>query len=62
MDVLHHDLETVEAMRLRRLNFIQESLHEVLVDNTIRRGKEGQDMQDGVMLLSFRQLFQSRSP
>lgn len=47
----HHDLETVEAPGLCSLNFATEALDEVLVDNAIRRGKEGEDMADEVALI-----------
>jgi hypothetical protein len=32
---LHHDLETVEALGLGRLDFGRETLDQVLVDNTV---------------------------
>lgn len=35
MDVLHHDLETVEASSFRYLNFTAEALDKILVDNAI---------------------------
>lgn len=35
MDVLHHDLEAVEAASLRYLDLSTEALDEVLVDDTI---------------------------
>jgi hypothetical protein len=36
VDVLHHDLETVEELCFGALNFGRESLDEVLVDDTVR--------------------------
>jgi hypothetical protein len=42
----HHDLETVEAFGLGRLDFGRESLDEVLVDNTVRL-KRGQQRSPG---------------
>ena len=41
VDVLHHDLETVEATRLRKL---ENHSMEVFADNTIGSGEEGEDM------------------
>ena len=35
MDVLHHDLEPVEAARLWDLDFAAETLDEVLVDDAV---------------------------
>lgn len=46
VDVLHHDLESVEASRLRNLHFTAESLDEVLVDNAIGCSEEGEDVAD----------------
>ena len=46
MDVLHHDLEAVEASRLRDLYFARESLDEVLVDNAVGGSEEGEDVGD----------------
>ena len=46
VDVLHHDLETVEAPSFGDLNLAAESLEQVLVDNAIRRGEEGEDVGD----------------
>jgi hypothetical protein len=36
VNVLHHDLETVEELCFGALNFGRESLDEVLVDDTVR--------------------------
>ena len=35
VDVLHHDLETVEASCLGNLDFTAEALDKVLVDNSV---------------------------
>ena len=35
MNVLHHDLETVEASSLWYLNLVRKSLEQVLIDNAI---------------------------
>ena len=42
--ILHHDLETVEASRLRDLYFARETLDEVLVDDSVRSSEEGKDV------------------
>ena len=46
MDVLHHDLKAVEASRLGDLYFAREALDQVLIDDTIRGGEEGEDVRD----------------
>ena len=51
VDVLHHDLEAVEAARFRDLNFTAEALDEVLIDDTIRRGEEGEHVGDEIALV-----------
>ena len=51
VDVLHRDLEAVEAARLRQLDFGREALAEVLVDNAIRRGEESENVFDEVLLV-----------
>ncbi len=51
MDVLHHDLEAVEAAGLGHLNLAAEALDEVLVDNAVRCGEEGQDVRDKELLI-----------
>ena len=35
MDILHHDLEAVEATRLGSLNLVGETFNEVLVHNAV---------------------------
>jgi len=42
VDVLHHDLEAVEATSLRDLHLGAETLDQVLVDNAIRSGEESE--------------------
>jgi len=44
VDVLHHDLETIEAPRLGDLNLIGEAFVEILVDDTIGGCEEGENM------------------
>ena len=51
MDVLHHHLESVEAPGLRNLNFCAEPLSKVFKYNSIRGGKEGEDVLDEVLLV-----------
>jgi hypothetical protein len=51
VDILHHDLEAIEAASLGDLNLSAESLDKVLVNDTIRRGEEGKDMRDEVALI-----------
>ena len=46
MDVLHHDLEAVEATSLRDLHLGAEALDKVLVDDAIRGSEEGKDVRD----------------
>jgi len=51
VDVLHHDLESVEASSLWYLDLVGESLEQVLVDNSIRSSEEGEDVGDEVSLV-----------
>ncbi len=51
VDVLHHDLEAVEAAGLGSLDLVGETLDEVFVDDAVRRGEEGKDMRDEVPLV-----------
>lgn len=51
MDVLHHNLEAIEALGFRDLDFTTETLNEILIDNAIRRGKECKNMRDEVALI-----------
>ena len=51
MDVLHHDLETVEAASLRNLDLSAETLNEVLVDDTVGSSEESEHVGDEVALV-----------
>lgn len=51
VDVLHHDLETVEATSLRDLDLAAEALDEVLVDNAIGGSEERENVGDEVALV-----------
>lgn len=51
VDVLHHDLETIEASCLGDLHLAAESLDQVLVDDTVRSGEESKDMRDEELLI-----------
>ena len=57
VNVLHHDLETVEAARLRDLDLARETLKEVLVDDAVGGGEEGEDVGDEVPLVVVHALF-----
>lgn len=46
VDVLHHDLESVEASSLGDLDLAAETLNQVLIDDAVRRGEEGKDVRD----------------
>ena len=46
VDVLHHDLEAVEAAGFGDLHFAAEALDEVLVDDAVGGGEEGEDVGD----------------
>jgi len=46
VNILHHDLEAIEASCLRYLHLAAETLDQVFVDNTIRGCEEGEDMGD----------------
>lgn len=48
MDVLHGDLEAVEAAGLGDLHLGAEVLSQILVDDAVGSGKEGQDIFDEV--------------
>lgn len=56
MDILHHDLEAVEASCLGYLNLTGESLDEVLVDNAIGGSEEGEDVGDEEALVVIQAL------
>lgn len=51
VDVLHHDLESIEASGLGNLDLSAEFLSQVLVNNTVRGGKEGENILDEVSLI-----------
>ena len=51
VDVLHHDLEAVEATGLGNLDLSTETLDKVLVDNAVGGGEEGQDVGNEVTLI-----------
>lgn len=51
MDVLHHDLETVEATSLGNLDLSAETLDQVFVDDTVGGSEEGKDVGDEVTLI-----------
>ena len=51
VNVLHHDLETVEAASLGDLDLAAETLDKVLVDDTIGGGEEGENVGDEVPLV-----------
>ena len=51
VDVLNHDLETVEAASLWDLDLAGETLEQVLVDNAVRGGEESKNVGDEVALI-----------
>lgn len=51
VDVLHHNLETIEASSLGDLNLPAETLDQVLVDNSVRCCEECKDMGNEVPLV-----------
>jgi hypothetical protein len=51
VDILHHDLEAVEASCLWYLHLAGESLDKVLVDNAIGGSEEGKDVGDEETLI-----------
>jgi hypothetical protein len=46
VDILHHDLESIEAASFWDLNFTAEPLNKILINDTVRRREEGQDVGD----------------
>ena len=48
VNILHHNLKTVEAARLRNLDLSAESLEKVLVHNAVGRGEESKNVRDEV--------------
>ena len=53
VDVFHHNLEAVEATRLSSLYLVGETLDEVLVDNAVGCGEEGENVRDEVLLVGI---------
>jgi len=51
VNVLHHDLETIEELGLRVLHLSHKILCEIFVDNAIGSGKECKDVLDEVTLV-----------
>lgn len=51
VDVLNHDLESIEAASLSNLDLSTETLKQVLVDNAIRGSEESKDVGDEVSLV-----------
>jgi hypothetical protein len=51
VDVLHHNLEAVEAAGLGDLDLVGEAFEQVLVDDAVRGSEERQDMWDEVALV-----------
>lgn len=51
VNVLDHNLETVEAAGFWDLDLAAEALEEVLVDNSVRRGEESENVGDEVALI-----------
>lgn len=47
----HHDLEAIEASSFSSLDFTGESFNEIFVDDTVRGGKEGEDVRDEVAFI-----------
>ena len=43
VDVLHHNLEAVEASRFSSLNLVRKTFNQILVDDTVRGGEEGEE-------------------
>ena len=51
VDILHHDLETVEAACLGYLHFTAETLDKIFIDDAIRSGEEGENVGDEIALV-----------
>ena len=51
VDVLHHNLESIEAPGLGCLDLVAEALDEILVHDAIGSGEEGEDVGDEVPLV-----------
>jgi hypothetical protein len=57
MDVLHHNLKTVEAAGFGVLDLVQEIDGQVFVDNAVTGGKEGQHVFDKMLLVGVELVF-----
>lgn len=53
MYILHCNLESIEEASFSHLHFLGEALYQVLVDNAVRCGKEGQHVLDEMSLTVF---------
>ena len=53
VDVFHHDLKAVEATCLGGLDFVGETLNEVLVDDAVGCGEESENVGDEVLLVGI---------
>lgn len=51
VDVLHHDLESIETPSFGDLDLSAKSLDEILIDNAIRCGEEGEDVGNKPLLV-----------
>ena len=51
VDVLHHDLKTIEAASFWDLDFTAEAFDKVLVNNSVRSCEEREDMRDEISLI-----------
>ena len=51
MDVLHHDLEAIEATSFGNLDFTREALKEVLVNDAVRGSEEGEHVGDEITFI-----------
>jgi hypothetical protein len=57
MDILHHDLETVETSCLRDLNFIAESFEKIFIDDTVGSSKKRKDMRNEESFILIETMF-----
>ena len=57
MDVLHHDLETVETSRFGDLDFIAEPFEKILIDNAVGSSKERKNMRNEESLILIETMF-----
>jgi len=51
VDVLHHDLEAIEAASFGGLDLVGETFDEVLIDDAVGCGEEGKDVGDEVVFV-----------